>query len=186
MKTIIPALVLFFILAVMAIAGKEKKAGILPLPPPYKEPSFDAETIEGATNVARVATITVSSTHTGEEGEGEATAINDGNPKTRWSSMYSAPQFVVMDFGKEVEIYGIKIYWERASAVSYSISAAGITNSWKKIHFHYKNEKEIADRTDRITISPRVKTAKIRFDLQKNINPEWGFSIYEIEVFAKP
>jgi len=178
------------ILAQVADAAPgEKKAGILPIPPPYKGAPTNAvlspEDLAGTVNMASKAAITVSSTHSGGEGEGSPASLADNDLKTRWSSEYAAPQSVVLDFGKQVDIRAVKLHWERAAATCYGVFVQIGTNAWRNVHFHYRNDKEPKDRVDEFVVND-AKTSKLRLDLQKNVNPDWGFSLYEIEVFCRP
>ena len=182
----------WFAVAMLAHSARaepmDKKAGILPIPPPYNVTPTNAvlkqEDLAGTVNMASKAAVTVSSTHTGTEGEGSPAALTDGDLKTRWSSEYSAPQSVILDFGKPVDIRAIKMHWERAAATCYGVFALMGANTWMNVHFHYRNDKDPRDRVDEFALKD-VKTSKLRFDLQKNVNPDWGFSLYEIEVFCR-
>lgn len=133
-------------------------------------------------HAAMGAGVTVSSTHTGEEGEGPASSLVDGDLTTRWSSDYSAPQEVTVDLGKLTALSRLRLHWERASALRYSVMASSDGQKWRNVHLLYmKTSGEPAARIDNINLKG-VSTRFIRLVLRGSANPEWGFSLYEVEV----
>lgn len=138
---------------------------------------------DGLTNLARRATVVVSSTATNYPGEGPAQNLVDGDLTSRWSSLYQAPQNIIVDFGRPVTVRAVRLHWEAASATSYAI-AAGTGTTWKPVHSYFKSEDKPQPRMDTVSLREDVVTSKLKFDLQRNVNPEWGFSLYEIEILG--
>lgn len=123
-----------------------------------------------------------SSTHLGETGEGEASVLVDGDPKTRWSSEYSEPQEVIVRLKEVVELGKLRLHWEAASAADYVVSVSEDGKNWRKIRrIRPYLGKEFRDRVDEVDMK-KASARFIKLDLLKRANPDWGFSLYEIEV----
>jgi hypothetical protein len=127
------------------------------------------------------AKVTVSSTHKGEPGESEAPALVDGDLFTRWSSDYSTPQEVTVEFPHVLALAKIRLHWEQASATRYSVYLSTDGKEWKNVYLYMKMQQEPASRTDEIALNNALAAA-VRLDLQSCISTNWGFSLYEIEV----
>lgn len=128
------------------------------------------------------AKVEVSSTHTGEPGEGPPSFLVDGDLTTRWSSDYSAPQEVKVDLGKIVKLARLRLHWERASALRYSVVASMDGKKWVNVHLLYmKTRGEPEPRVDNVKLKD-LEARYIRLDLLGCVNEEWGFSLYEIEI----
>jgi len=168
-----------------AAAPAAEKAG----PPPEEPPKPAAEvppevkpTADGQLKHAGIgAKITASSVHTGEAGEGPASALIDGMLATRWSSTYSEPQHIIIEFEKPTTVRALRIYWETASATRYAISVSPDGQTWGQSKPVAKPVSQPAPRTDEVPMGNTLAKA-IRLDLVTRVNPDWGFSLFEIEV----
>ncbi|MFO7870389.1 MAG: discoidin domain-containing protein [Kiritimatiellia bacterium] len=127
------------------------------------------------------AEITASSTHFGELGEGDVKALVDGDTFTRWSSEYSAPQEIVIDLGESARLKALRLHWEKASATKYSVLLSNDGEQWRSVYLYVNETTEPASRVDKVDIGG-LRARKIKLDLRKRVNDEWGFSLYEIEV----
>ncbi len=60
----------------------------------------------------------------------------DGNPATRWASrdFNGEPQWLTIDFAKEVSVGGLSIHWERAHAAQYQIQISRDGKNWQTLH----------------------------------------------------
>jgi alpha-tubulin suppressor-like RCC1 family protein len=59
----------------------------------------------------------------------------DGNAGTRWSSAFSDPQWIYVDYGAPVVIKEVKITWEAAYAKNYQVQVATSTNGpWTNVY----------------------------------------------------
>src|SRR5688572_23343015 len=74
-----------------------------------QEPSSDFE--HSADALLIHATATASSTEHSSHGPGNAV---DGNSSTRWSSAFSDPQWLQLDFGSVQPIARVTLHWEAA------------------------------------------------------------------------
>ena len=128
------------------------------------------------------AKITVSSTHTGEAGEGPPEALVDGDLQTRWSSEYSEPQEVVVELATEQKLGKLRLHWEVAAAVNYNVLVSADGKEWTKPQT--MTGGKIGPRVDELDM--RNAPAKfIKLELLNRIHDTWGFSLYEIEVVSQ-
>jgi chondroitin AC lyase len=123
------------------------------------------------------------STHKGLAGEGQASALVDGDLKTRWSSEYAEPQEVILKLRAPVRIKTLRLHWESASAARYCVSVSTNGNDWSSVHLYLKDKGKAEPRVDEVTLNA-VPAQWIKLDLISRINKQWGFSLYEVEVRA--
>jgi hypothetical protein len=57
----------------------------------------------------------------------------DNNFSTRWSSQFSDPQWIQIDFGSVQPIGRVTLYWENAYAAAYQIQVSNDANTWSTI-----------------------------------------------------
>jgi beta-glucanase (GH16 family) len=102
----------------------------------------------------------------------------DGDLKTRWSSEFSDPQWVMLDLGRIVNVSDIRLTWENAYAKSYDVEFSTDKNTWQKVSANDKCEGGIEE------IRNLNQPARfIKFNFKKRAT-EWGYSLWEIEVFT--
>ncbi|MBN2302278.1 MAG: discoidin domain-containing protein [Lentisphaerae bacterium] len=129
--------------------------------------------------------ISVSSTHQGAGEEGEPSMLVDGDLKTRWSSEYSEPQVVTVDLKKNLKLTNLRLHWEAASALQYTLSISNDGKSWKNIRrMNVMVSEGFPERVDALEMKG-AKARYIKLGLLKRINPAWGFSLFEIEVHGE-
>jgi hypothetical protein len=135
-------------------------------------------------NCATGATVTVSSTHYGENGESGPPALVDGDLFTRWSSDYSEPQAIMIQLKKPAVLSRLRLHWEQASATRYCVQVSRNGEDWTSVYLYMgMGGGEPASRIDDIDLK-NVAAGWIRLDLQSCINKQWGFSLYEIEALG--
>ncbi len=127
------------------------------------------------------AKVSATSTHKEWPGEGAVEALVDGNMGTRWSSDYSAPQCVTIDLGKAYGVKTIRLHWEHAFAARYTVSTSMDGKKWAMLYAVVKPSKVKQPEVDTLHITG-VRTRHIELDLEKRVDPEWGFSLYEVEI----
>lgn len=104
----------------------------------------------------------------------------DGDFSTRWSSVYSDPQWYQVDLSKKYDISQVVIYWESASAKSYTIEISDDGLSWKTIMA--KSNMPQGARTDELKgLSGSGRYIRMN-GTERTSN--WGYSIYEFEVYG--
>jgi hypothetical protein len=100
----------------------------------------------------------------------------DGNPSTRWSSQFSDPQMFTLDLGQLKHFNQIRIVWEAAYGKDYIIEVSEDGSTWNKLVEQIDGfggiEKWNVDANARF----------IRLTGTKR-STEWGYSIYEFEVY---
>ncbi|MBN2301838.1 MAG: discoidin domain-containing protein [Lentisphaerae bacterium] len=169
-----------FFICISGIAGKNEATG--------KDSAGSISEDVEARRIAHAAVnaeVITTSTHTGLPGEGPPSDIVDGDLTTRWSSEYSAPQEVVVNLPKVISVKRLKLFWERASAMKYLVYVSTDGKEWKNIHLAFmKMVNEPVSRIDDIDMKD-VPAKMIKLSLLQCINPEWGFSLYEMAVISE-
>lgn len=100
----------------------------------------------------------------------------DGSYTTRWSSAFSDPQFLRIDLGEVKHFNEIKIYWETAYGKDYTIDVSSDGNNWNNI----VNQVNGSGGVEKWIVNTDARY--IRLTGTKR-GTEWGYSIYEFEVF---
>ena len=108
--------------------------------------------------------------------------INDGKMGTRWGSEFSEPHWFHIDLQEESVIAKIVVAWEAAYARHYEISVSNDAEEWTTIH----EEKNSRGKKEEIILDEPVTARYIKMDCIRRMNPEWGFSIWEFEVYSSP
>ncbi|MCL6589809.1 MAG: discoidin domain-containing protein [Firmicutes bacterium] len=112
--------------------------------------------------------------------EDKAEYINDGNPKTRWSSAYQNSEWIYVDLLKESKISKIRMTWEVAYGKGYRIEISTDGKEWRSVF----EEKDGDGGADEIILPEPVTARYLRmFGTEKAT--QWGFSIWELEVYQE-
>lgn len=127
-------------------------------------------------NLALHAHVTVSSVENSSLSGEKAV---DGDYTTRWSSAFSDPQTLTIDFGKVVKFNRIRIFWETAYGKKYQIHTSMDGLLWKLI----VNETAGDGGIDEFIVPDSARF--LRFTGQER-GTEWGYSIFEFEVYNDP
>ena len=143
-----------------------------------------AQPVKPIRHAAVGAGITASSTHREWPVEGTPASLVDGRLDTRWSSDYSEPQDVVVDLGKTIAIDLLRLHWEAAFATHYTVFLSTDGKHWTKAQSCLRTKDDTEAGVDNVSLNG-LEARYIRIDLQKRLNPEWGFSLWEIEVMTK-
>ncbi len=111
---------------------------------------------------------------------GGAMAIADGDFQTRWSpTLGKDNEWIYVDLGKLKTFTKIIIYWERAYATDYEILVSDDANNWRQIRLMNNQRGGIRE----IDLTP-IKARYVKLMGLKRSNPEWGFSIWEFEIYG--
>jgi hypothetical protein len=129
--------------------------------------------------------IQATSTSLKEGGEGAPELMVDGKLATRWSSAYAEPQQINLRFAKPVRIARLRLYWENAAAKRYSVAISPDGKAWTTVHVYMNLSARPVARIDDVNLKG-IAAVAMRLDLQERVNPEWGFSLHEIEVVPAP
>ena len=104
----------------------------------------------------------------------------DRDMLTRWSPKLCLDnEWIYFDFGKPKVLSEIVIRWEEAYAMDYDIFTSLDGKSWKKLI----SMKDQDGGVDEIKFSP-LKTRFVKLVGLKRNNPNWGFSIWEFEMYG--
>jgi hypothetical protein len=63
-----------------------------------------------------------------------ANAVDDGDLTTRWSSLWSDPQWIRLDLGATATIHKVVLHWEAAYASGYQLQTSPDGNAWTTIY----------------------------------------------------
>jgi F5/8 type C domain/Beta-1,3-glucanase len=85
----------------------------------------------GTANAAQNRTATASSA---ENAGTPASAAVDGNAGTRWSSVFSDPQWLQVDLGSSQAVCGVGLTWEAAYATAYRIQVSDNASTWTDVY----------------------------------------------------
>ncbi|MCF7885078.1 MAG: glycoside hydrolase family 3 C-terminal domain-containing protein [Candidatus Marinimicrobia bacterium] len=102
--------------------------------------------------------------------------VNDGDMSTRWSSAWSDPQSITLDLGEMLNFNRINIHWEAAYASQYYVQISDNNEDWQNI-------REVTNSNgglDQINVNSKARYIRI-YGTERAT--EYGYSIYEIEVF---
>jgi beta-glucosidase len=102
----------------------------------------------------------------------------DGNDGTRWSSDFSDPQWIAVDLGKPMTIGRVRLVWEDAYALAYTIQVSQDGTHWMDVYKTQKGEGGTED----IAFAP-VKALWVRMYGTERAT-QFGYSLYRFEVYA--
>ena len=131
-------------------------------------------TVLSKTNLALNKSVTTSS----QEGAFGGDLAVDGDDQTRWSSLFSDPQFISVDLENIYQINEVVLLWEVASAKSYEIQTSIDNNSWVTIY----STANANGGTEAINLNGQGRF--IRLNLLSR-NTEYGYSLFEFEVYGE-
>jgi beta-glucosidase len=100
----------------------------------------------------------------------------DGNYSTRWSSAFSDPQSLQIDLGEIKHFNEIKIYWETAYGKDYYIDVSSNGTDWNTI----VNKANGVGGVEKWIVNSDARYIRLTGTAR---GTEWGYSIYEFEVY---
>jgi hypothetical protein len=106
----------------------------------------------------------------------------DGDENTRWGSEFVDSQHIIVDFEKPVRFNKIVIRWDGQYAVEYDVSISDDNADWKPI---FRKTDGVGGDSwlywkERINATATARYLKLYL---KKRHMQYGFSIYELEVF---
>jgi hypothetical protein len=142
---------------------------------PLRLPKTGGE--QKAGNLAFQKPVTVSSVEAAYDNFAEKAV--DGNPGTRWSSEWNIdPSWITVDLGSKTAINRVVLSWEGSFATEYEIQVSDNGASWSRV-YHTNAGKGNVETISFSSVEARyVRVYCIKRALQ------WGYSIYEIEIYA--
>jgi len=116
-----------------------------------------------------------SSSKSAERAAGNAV---DGDPNTRWTSVYADEQWLSVDLGETRALAVVKIRWERAHARNYLVQGSVDGADWETFASESGREGWVVT-----TLPEGAKARWVRMYGQQRAT-EFGFSIWEMKVLA--
>jgi photosystem II stability/assembly factor-like uncharacterized protein len=146
-----------------AFISKVSFSDVTPPPPP--------------TNIALNKAVVVSSVFSPQYAGAYAV---DGNPTTRWSSAFSDPQWIYVDLGQTYAISEVILRWETAFGADYQVQVSNDASSWTTIRTITNGDGNVDDLTG---LSGTGRYVRIYGTRRAT---EWGYSLWEFEVYGTP
>ncbi|VUD52792.1 hypothetical protein TDB9533_01704 [Thalassocella blandensis] len=106
----------------------------------------------------------------------------DGNMGTRWESQHQIdPSNLTVDLGDVFDLSEVVIYWEAANAERYEIQGSQNGSSWSTLANF--SGGQFGERTDTLEVSGVFRFVRMN-GLARSANNDWGYSIWEMEVWG--
>jgi beta-glucosidase len=108
----------------------------------------------------------------------------DGDLTTRWSSVFSDPQWLQVDLGATANISGFTINWEAAFATAYHIEVSNDATTWTQVY----DTTAGAGGTESITAPAGTSGRYVRITGTARTTiggAQYGYSIYEFQVLGQ-
>ncbi|MFF0306250.1 glycosyl hydrolase [Streptosporangium sp. NPDC004379] len=101
----------------------------------------------------------------------------DGDPGTRWSSLYSDPQWIRVDLGVVRPVVHVTLNWEAAYAKGYQIQVSDDAVNWTTVYSTVTGDGGIDD----LTLSGSGRYVRMYGTAR---GTSWGYSLHEFEVYG--
>ncbi|MDG6103607.1 discoidin domain-containing protein [Dactylosporangium aurantiacum] len=100
----------------------------------------------------------------------------DGDPRTRWSSAFSDPQWISVDLGRLWLVSRVVLRWEAAYGVEYDLAVSADGTTWRTVWRTGEGAGGVQD--------VRFAAAPARFVRMTGTrrNGQYGYSLFELEV----
>lgn len=103
----------------------------------------------------------------------------DGNAGTRWGSGWSEPEWIAVDLGASYDLSRVVIDWETAFASGYEIQTSPDGETWTTVHTVTDGDGFFDD----LDLSGTGRHVRLYATERAT---QWGFSLYELEVYGTP
>lgn len=131
---------------------------------------------DGSGNLALHKPVTVSGTENAVAFKGDN--INDGDPGTRWSSLFADPQWVRIDLGTVTSIDRVVLAWENAFGVAYQIQVSTDAQQWTTVYTQSAG-KGGTENLSFLAVSARYVRL---YGTQRST--QYGYSLWEMAVYG--
>jgi hypothetical protein len=111
------------------------------------------------------------------EGGNAPGAALDGRTNTRWSSLFSDPQWIQVDLGGTATITQVVLNWEAAFGRAYRIEVSPNASAWTTIYSTTTGPGGI----ERLTVSGTGRYVRL-FGTARATG--YGYSLWEFQVFG--
>jgi F5/8 type C domain/Domain of unknown function (DUF1929)/Glyoxal oxidase N-terminus len=130
---------------------------------------------QAQTNIALNKPVTASSVYSSSY---VASYALDGNLNTRWSSVFSDPQWIYVDLGSTYNINEVRLIWETAYGKAYQIQVSNDATNWTSI---YSTTTGVGGVDDLPGLSGTGRYVRM-YGTQRGT--PWGYSLWEFEVYG--
>ncbi len=131
---------------------------------------------QAATLLSQGRPVTASSS----EGAGTpASAAVDGDLNTRWSSVFSDPQWLQVDLGSAATISQVVLRWEAAYATAYRVEVSDDAQAWRPLSSTTTGDGG----TDSLTVNGSGRYVRLTGTQRVG---GYGYSLWEFEVHGTP
>lgn len=103
----------------------------------------------------------------------------DGNAGTRWGSGWSEPEWIAVDLGASYDLDRVVVDWETAFASGYEIQVSPDGETWTTVHTVSDGDGSFDD----LDVAGTGRYVRLYATERAT---QWGFSIYELEVYGTP
>ena len=115
---------------------------------------------------------------------GSASLAVDGNLATRWESAHGVdPSWLTLDLGATHDLWRVVIRWEAANAEIYDLEGSQDNVNW--VTLSAQTGGTFGDRTDDLQVAGSFRYVRM-FGIQRSSGNNWGYSIWEMEVYETP
>ena len=101
----------------------------------------------------------------------------DGDLTTRWSSQHSDPQWISVTLGTPMNVERVTLHWETAYGKAYTVQVSYDAVRWTDIYSTTSGNGEV----DNLDVSTTGRYVRM-YGTQRGT--EWGYSLYEFEVYG--
>ena len=129
-------------------------------------------------NLAKGKAVTISSIEASTTTSTVGSNATDGSYNTRWSSLFTDPQWLTVDLGANYNINRVKLTWEGAYAKDYVIQVSTDNNNWSPLKTVTGNTTLTNDQTG---LSGTGRYVRIYGTARATA---YGYSLYEVEVYG--
>lgn len=101
----------------------------------------------------------------------------DGDPKTRWSSLFTDHEWLEVDLGAEHQVNRVKLHWEHAYSKDYELQTSYDGENWTVIRRVRNSDGGL----DEHAIQGHGRYLRVKGSRKAT---GWGHSLWELEVFG--
>jgi beta-glucanase (GH16 family) len=132
--------------------------------------------VTSGTNIAKGKPTTASSV---ESATFPASNATDGDVTTRWSSLFSDPQWLQVDLGQSYNVTHATLTWEASAASAYQIQTSNDGSTWSTIYTNNSSTGGIQD----VSLSGTGRYIRVNATGRAS---QYGDSLYEFAVYGTP
>ena len=106
-----------------------------------------------------------------------ASDATDGDPGTRWSSLFTDPQWLEVDLGTPTQICSVGLLWEAAYATAFQIQVSTNNSTWTTVY----STTTGAGGQETFPISTTARYIRMYGTVRAT---QFGYSIFEFDVYG--